>query len=96
MRALPVTDPEPCAEPQPPDDEHPWVRADAVAAFLGVQPTAVRQRTRRGRLPHAVGSDGVVWYQLAQVEATVRAQVLTKSRKVTAVAMGDAPMVKSR
>lgn len=67
------------------------MRAEAVAAFLGVQPTAVRQRTRRGRLPHVVAPDGVVWYQLAQVEATVRAQALTKGRKVTAVPLGHVP-----
>lgn len=85
LQALPVPDPEPLAEPQPPDAEHPWVRVDAVAAFLGVQPAAVRQRTRRGRLPHVVAPDGVVWYQLAQVEATVRAQVLTKSRRLDAL-----------
>jgi hypothetical protein len=85
LRALPKPDPEPRAEPQPPDDEHPWVRAEAVSAFLGVQTAAVRQRTRRGRLPHVVGPDGVVWYQLAQVEATVRAQEVTKSRRVRAL-----------
>ncbi|MFC0222856.1 hypothetical protein [Nocardioides zeicaulis] len=82
LRALPKPDPEPPAEPTPPNSEHDWVRAEVVAEVLGVQPAAVRQRTRRGRLPHVVGTDGVVWYQVAQVEATVRAQVLTKSRDV--------------
>ena len=89
LRALPKPDPEPPAEPAPPDGEHSWVRADAVAEFFGVQPAAVRQRTRRGRLPHVVGPDGVVRYQLAQVEATVRAQALSRSRKVEALRADD-------
>jgi hypothetical protein len=89
LRALPKPDPEPPAEPMPPNNEHDWVRADAVAEFLGVQVAAVRQRTRRGRLPHVVGPDGVVWYQLAQVEATVRSQALSRSRKVEALGAND-------
>lgn len=66
------------AEPQPPDDEHEWVRADVVAAFLGVQPAAVHQRTRRGRLPHVVGDGGHRWYQLDQVAMTVHAQEVSR------------------
>lgn len=93
LRALPKPEPEPRAEPRPPDDERPWVRADVVAAFLGVQPAAVHQRSRRGRLPYALGSDGQTrFYQLQQVEATVRAQALTRSRRVSALsATASAP-----
>lgn len=77
LRALPPAPKEPLV-PQPPDDEHAWVQAEVVAAFMGVQPAAVRQRTRRGRLPHTVGPGGHVWYQLDQVAMTVHAQEVSR------------------
>lgn len=85
LRLLPKLAQKP-AEPRPPDDEQPWVRADAVAAHLQVGVAAVHQRSRRGRLPYAVGSDGVTrFYLLQQVDATLRAQALTRSRDVASL-----------
>jgi hypothetical protein len=95
LRSLPKPEGPP-AEPQPPDERHPWVRADVVAQFLGVQPAAVHQRSRRGRLPYALGSDGRTrFYQLEQVEATVRAQELTKTRRVDALRTSGLPELAS-
>lgn len=71
------------AGPQPPDEDHEWVRADVVAAFLGVQPAAVHQRTRRGRLPHVVGQGDHRWYQLDQVAMTVHSQEVSRGLKCT-------------
>ena len=77
LRALP---PQPKAPevPLPPDNELEWVQVDAVAVFLRVQPAAVRQRTRRGRLPHVVGTDGHVWYQLDQIAMTIHSQEVSR------------------
>jgi hypothetical protein len=80
VRALPPVPKEPVA-PQPPDEVHDWVEADVVAEFLGVQPAAVRQRTRRGRLPHAVGPGAHVLYQLDQVAMTVHSQQVSRGLK---------------
>jgi hypothetical protein len=90
LRSVPKPAQKP-AEPRPPDDEQPWVRADAVAAHLQVGVTAVHQRSRRGRLPYALGSDGVTrFYVLEQVDATLRAQALSRSRDVASLRTGGA------
>lgn len=67
--------------PQPPDDERDWVNAAAVAAHLNVGITAVHQRSRRGRLPFTLGSDGQTrFYRLDQVDMAVRAQHATRTK----------------
>ena len=71
LRALP-SQPEAPEAPLPPDNEEESVQVDVVAAFLNVQPAAVRQRTRRGRLPHVVGAD---WHQLDQVAIIVAHEI---------------------
>lgn len=83
LRALPA---EPRKPPGPPDGEHDWVTAAAVAAHLGVGVTAVHQRARRGRLPFTLGSDGQTrFYRLEQVDMAVRAQEATRTRALSGV-----------
>src|SRR6476469_1513870 len=83
LRSLPPEPRPPKDPPQPPDREQPWVGAEVVARHMGVGVSAVHQRSRRGRLPFALGSDGRTrFYQLAQVDATLRAQVATRTRAV--------------
>jgi hypothetical protein len=83
LRALPPPPKEPTPEPQPPDSVHTWVQADVIAASLGVQPAAVHQRARRGRLPRTISPDGTIWFRPDLVEMTVRAQAATRSKTLT-------------
>jgi hypothetical protein len=81
LRAMPPAAKEAPAAPEPPDDEHEWVRADVVAAHLGVGITAVHQRARRGRLPFTLGSDGETrFYRLELVDMAIRAQAASRAR----------------
>lgn len=67
--------------PAPPDDEHDWVDAAAVAGHLGVGVAAVHQRARRGRLPFALGSDARTrFYRLDLVDMAVSAQEATRTK----------------
>lgn len=80
LRALPRTSKKP-PDPRPPDPEHDWVDAGAVAAHLNVGVAAVHQRARRGRLPFAIGSDGQTrFYRLDQVDMAIRAQAATRAK----------------
>lgn len=84
LRTLP---PATKSSPAPPDDEHDWVEATAVAAHMGVGVAAVHQRARRGRLPFTLGSDGLTrFYRLDLVDMAVRAQEATRTK-----ALADGP-----
>jgi DNA-directed RNA polymerase specialized sigma24 family protein len=83
LQALPSPVKAPPLAPEPPDKEHDWVRADVVAAHLGVGVTAVHQRARRGRLPFTLGSDEATrFYRLELVDMAIRAQFASRSRTI--------------
>lgn len=48
--------------PQPPDDDHDWLRANEAGVLMGVGPEAVRVRARRGKLPSEL-HDGRRWFR---------------------------------
>ncbi|WP_416957816.1 hypothetical protein ACNKF0_09495 [Nocardioides sp. T5] len=80
LQALPLPAKAPPPAPEPPDKKHDWVRADVVAAHLGVGVTAVHQRARRGRLPFTLGPDGSTrFYRLELVDMAIRAQAASRT-----------------
>jgi len=57
----------------PPDSEHVWLRAGEAAALLGVTPTRVHQRARRGRIP-CVEHAGRRWFRRLDIEVIAAAK----------------------
>jgi len=57
----------------PPDSGHVWLRAGEAAALLGVMPTRVHQRARRGRIP-CVEHAGRRWFRRRDIEVIAAAK----------------------
>lgn len=60
--------------PQPPDDEHTWLRIEPAATVLGVSAGTLSNRTSSGRVP-CTTHDHRRWFRLDHLEAIVRARV---------------------
>ena len=67
---------------RPPDDAHDWLSSQEAAAVMGVGPTAVRVRARRGKLPSEL-HDGRRWFRRDHLELVKKADAAKRRRQVS-------------
>lgn len=65
--------------PVPPDSDHDWLSSAEAAAVMGITPTGVNVRARRGRLP-SVLANGRRWYRRDHLELVQRADQAKRRR----------------